>query len=221
MSKLVEEDITYLRKMCRYIQSEDYKSAIIDEYMDEDELSLSKILSYYSFTNRLPIPLGFKNILEKIIDPDIHELIDIPINSLNIRITIDCINKKLLGELALYYFETSSEEISFDSHYDEIIGNTLAEDNEFTIPEEGIIELFYDGGGDSGYINSDFSDGQNVPESIRSWCYYVLEKNFGGWEIEAGSNGSFTIDFNNRNILLNHGWNVESVDYILLFDEHF
>jgi hypothetical protein len=58
----------------------------------------------------------------------------------------------------------------------------------------GILQLDYSGGGDSGYIESSFVNGGRVPANIEDWCYEVLENNYGGWEINEGSQGYFVFD---------------------------
>jgi len=67
----------------------------------------------------------------------------------------------------------------------------------------------YNGSGDSGYIESDYTSknksGQ-IDDDIESICYNLLEE-YGGWEINEGSQG--TIDFTKDEITVNHEWNTE------------
>jgi hypothetical protein len=62
--------------------------------------------------------------------------------------------------------------------------------------------LKYNGGGDSGYIESDFENGEPSPGAVEEWCYQQLEENFGGWEINEGSQGEFQFDFNEKTVIL-------------------
>jgi hypothetical protein len=72
--------------------------------------------------------------------------------------------------------------------------------------------LSFEGSGDSGFLE-DFiiSDGRNIdcPSFFEDWCYDILGENFGGWEINEGSQGSFTILPDNKMIELSFGQNTE------------
>jgi hypothetical protein len=63
----------------------------------------------------------------------------------------------------------------------------------------------YDGGGDSGYINSDYrtEDGKtgDTPAAIEDICYDLLE-DYVGWEINEGSSGTFIFTKNTFIILI-------------------
>jgi hypothetical protein len=83
------------------------------------------------------------------------------------------------------------------------------------------LRLEYNGGGDSGYIESKFDSGESVPADIEDWCYRVLEDMHGGWEINEGSNGSFNFDTVNKVITLEHTYNVERNASLVLFKESF
>jgi hypothetical protein len=71
----------------------------------------------------------------------------------------------------------------------------------------GLLQLDYNGSGDSGYIESSFVDGGRVPANIENWCYEVLENNYGGWEINEGSQGYFLFDTKNNTIELELTYN--------------
>jgi len=78
-----------------------------------------------------------------------------------------------------------------------------------------IINFSYDGGGDSGQINSVSVDGKE--ENIHTWernektmsiinmAYDYLESEYGGWEIDDGSTGTLQIS-NNGFISSSHIW---------------
>ena len=90
------------------------------------------------------------------------------------------------------------------------------------IPETGILTLKYNGSGDSGYIENSFDEnGDDVPAGIEDWCYRALENNFGGWEINEGSDGEFIFDFNNSMVTLNHIMNTEETETDTLYEESF
>ena len=83
------------------------------------------------------------------------------------------------------------------------------------------LELRYYGSGDSGYLE-DYFDGTSIliPSKIEDWCYRQLENDFGGWEINEGSQGYFLFYLDQKEIELSHTMNVEeqSYDTLLEFD---
>lgn len=90
------------------------------------------------------------------------------------------------------------------------------------IPEEVFDEIFkeysvteivcaYNGGGDSGYIENDMELGGDTvptPSGIEDYCYTVLE-DFGGWEINEGSQGSIRFNLKSKEYSIDHQWNTE------------
>jgi hypothetical protein len=90
---------------------------------------------------------------------------------------------------------------------EELIAEIRASDA--TINSDGIARLDYSGGGDSGYLESSFDGGGRVPKEVEDWCYRVLEDNYGGWEINEGSQGYFLFNVTNRTIELEHTYNEE------------
>ena len=82
--------------------------------------------------------------------------------------------------------------------------------------EDGKLKITVDfnGGGDSGYIDEVgfINDGNDKYDLSAVWetkLYNILEKNHGGWEINEGSEGTFTIDNENQIIELDFRMNVE------------
>jgi len=75
--------------------------------------------------------------------------------------------------------------------------------------EKGVAR--YSGGGDSGQVDEVEElicekDKDDVEEIISQLCYEMLERHFGGWEIDSGSSGVFTLEMKNKTITyeLNH-----------------
>ena len=56
---------------------------------------------------------------------------------------------------------------------------------------------------------------------MEDWCYTQLENNFGGWEINEGSDGKFMFNFNDMIIVLEHTYNTEENATDTLFEESF
>jgi len=90
------------------------------------------------------------------------------------------------------------------------------------VPSDGILKLEYNGGGDSGFVENHFNPGtDSVPSGIEDWCYQQLENNFGGWEINEGSDGAFIFDFNTSTVTLDHTYNTEEQQIDTLYEESF
>lgn len=75
------------------------------------------------------------------------------------------------------------------------------------------VRIDYNGSGDSGYVEDQYQS-QNkkgdVPAGIEDICYELLE-DFGGWEINEGSQGNITLTKDSINI--NHQWNTEESEF--------
>jgi hypothetical protein len=124
-----------------------------------------------------------------------------------------------------YYDRGNENVIDFDSDEDKERFKEWDETGIFSdveVPDGGILELVYNGSGDSGYIESSFEEnGDGVPAHIEDWCYRVLEDNFGGWEINEGSDGKFVFNFNDGTVTLYHTMNVEEEAMDTLYEESF
>lgn len=72
-----------------------------------------------------------------------------------------------------------------------------------TTPEYRRLIFTFDGGGDSGYIESsgENEDGDSVELTgpLEDVCYEILQKYFSGWEIDEGSYGKIIFDFSDVN----------------------
>lgn len=112
-------------------------------------------------------------------------------------------------------------------HYDEYTFDELRE----RIPENvellneffnkgksscGIGNIDYNGSGDSGYIEDTMYCSRNDSSTISMNDYqpiidllYGLLSNYGGWEINEGSQGSFNFDFESETMAHEHGENYE------------
>jgi len=93
--------------------------------------------------------------------------------------------------------------------------------DDVSIPEDGYLTLKYNGGGDSGYIESDFENGEPSPGAVEEWCYQQLSDNFGGWEINEGSQGEFQFDFNEKTVILQHTYNTMLDETNTIWEEEF
>jgi hypothetical protein len=76
------------------------------------------------------------------------------------------------------------------------------------------VSVEYSGSNDEGYIGAitgaiGEQDNLELPSEmdriVHDWAYDALEESYGGWEIDAGSSGEFTIKPKERVTLLKHG----------------
>jgi hypothetical protein len=78
------------------------------------------------------------------------------------------------------------------------------------------IKVEFTGGGDSGYIESNGYNQDDVqigiPALIEDYLYDMLSNHQSGWEINEGSQGNFEISCNRKVISLNLGVNYERVE---------
>lgn len=94
--------------------------------------------------------------------------------------------------------------------------------------EEGKTEIRieFSGSGDSGYIDdyghtNDNNERVTLPAVWEDKLYNILERNHGGWEINEGSEGTFTINNAEEKIELDFRMNVETEDTGYEFEHQF
>ena len=140
-----------------------------------------------------------------------------------IKFLIDCVEK----DLTILVYENvhsstedgSSDEIPSDVHFRGLI--EYMKKNGYSIGH-----VYFNGGGDSGYIenNIDFSGGGSGRApldrfgKVEDYLYDMLNNTLSGWEIDAGSSGSFEINLNDDMIYLGinvYEYEMESVATLL------
>ena len=227
---LTPEEKKYLGKVSRYLASMGMNYGDINFEMEPDDEEISYGENYFPthFDNNYyaEIPDGLVPILKKIIDyvDDDGLYSNLPdgsdIDYQRFEITIDGVKREIsLTHIYSYYSEGDSTGIEYDDMIEEWEEKGIFEDIE--IPEDGYMVLKYNGGGDSGYIESDFDNGERSPDEIEEWCYKQLEENFGGWEINEGSQGEFQFDFNEKTVILSHTYNIIEDRSNTLWEEKF
>jgi len=107
-------------------------------------------------------------------------------------------------------FSTESELDENDEKEKEII-ETL---NQWLSEGHKFVKVDYSGGGDSGYIEgAGHGEGGigdiEIPAGFENYLYNMLELNYGGWEINEGSQGTFIINTEEKTVTLEHGMNDE------------
>ena len=74
------------------------------------------------------------------------------------------------------------------------------------------VELNYDGSGDSGWIDDNVNSDKGSKKStneLENIAYEALELFHAGWEINEGSNGSMTFNFDDQTFTIEHYQNIE------------
>ena len=227
---LTPEEKKYLGRVSRYLASMGMNYGEINFEMEQDDEEIS--YSEYGFPTHFDnnyyaeIPDGLIPILKKIIDyvDDDGLYSNLPdgsdIDYQRFEITISGVKKEIaLTHIYSYYSEGDSTGIEYDDMIEEWEEKGVFDDT--SIPEDGYLVLKYNGGGDSGYIESDFENGEPSPGAVEEWCYQQLEENFGGWEINEGSQGEFQFDFNEKTVILSHTFNIEESRTNTLWEEEF
>ena len=228
---LTPEEKKYLGKVSRYLASLGMSYGEIQFEMEPDDDEISYRENYFPthFENNYnaEIPDGLVPILKKIIgyvdDEGLYRELpdDGYIDYQRFDITIYVNEKKEISLTHSYSFQIGGEPegVEYDDMIEEWEEKGVFNDTE--IPEDNYLVLKYNGGGDSGYIESNFENGEPVPTEVEEWCYQQLEENFGGWEINEGSQGEFQFDFNEKTVILSHTYNIEESKSNTLWEEEF
>ena len=231
---LTPEDKKILRFVGRYLNSLGMSDGLLEsEGMDAYEgLDLSEInvseWTHFSNNYSVEVPDQLLPILEKILVSSQNKYDDLDIdtgdNDINyarVDVDIDTGNQEISIKYWYTYYATGdSSAVTWNEEEDEGVKEVLSEIDELddTLP---LMELRYNGSGDSGYIEGNFENGEEVPASVEDYCYRVLENMHGGWEINEGSQGTFLFDLEKREVTLEHQYNTEETDAYTLFEESF
>jgi hypothetical protein len=223
---LTPEEKKYLRSVSNYLKSLGTNVGNIEFDVESgwDTVDANE-LTHFSNMYRAEVPAGLIKILKKIIDY-VHE------NDLAFHDTPDDLSW-IRGEIDI---DGDTQEITVSEYWTEYstndtITNTFEDEPEIfmelkelfengNVPEK--LEVRFDGGGDSGYIHSTF-EGTNisVPANVEDYCYTLLERFFGGWEINEGSQGNFVFYLKDEITELNYSENTEIGKTNTLYEEKF
>lgn len=228
---LTPEDKKYLDRINRYVQSMGEKDVVLEiEAQDYDsKTEISDIdwddITHFDWQGRLDIPSGFIEILQKIFNyidqsgqysfPDMEgvnwNVFSVEINTVKRELTVK--------HQFSHYAETSEGEIEFEEPELMEQWKDQLETNGVQIPEDGVLSVYYSGGGDSGALDEDFSENnESIPGTMEDFCYNELSSNYGGWENNEGGQGRFEFNFNDGTIFLYHTENYEQQESNTLFE---
>ena len=233
---LTPEDKQYLRRVCRYLGSLGMIDGSIEMDIDSGwNWDFSDInwedQTHFANNYNAEVPDGLTPIYNKIADyiqennlyrsPEYDD-----INYERVDFDIDCQKGEIsVNHWYTYYQRGNSNSVTWDADDDKEIFEEWEKDGvleDLEIPIDGILTLKYNGSGDSGYIENTFEElGDQVPAAIEDWCYNQLERHFGGWEINEGSDGEFIFNFHDMTIELNHTYNVEENETDTIYEESF
>ena len=233
---LTPEDKQYLRRVCRYLASLGMQDGSIEMDVDSGfNFDFSDInwedQTHFANNYSAEVPDGLLPIYKKIADYiEGNSLYRVPdnddINYERIDFDIDCQKSEISVNHWYSYYDRGDSNSKYwvdedgKEIFEEWEKDGVFEDLE--IPNDGILTIKYNGGGDSGYIENSFEEiGDQVPSAIEDWCYNQLERNFGGWEINEGSDGEFLFNFHDMTIELNHTYTVEENETDTIYEESF
>ncbi len=231
---LTLEEKKYLQRVCRYLGSLGMSSGIIEFEFDYSEFDCEDVdwkqITTFSnnYTAEIPdimIEIS-KKLLNHVCENDLIRTPDVDdINWQRIEIDLDCEDSTISVVHDYNYYDTGDTETDFRSLEEEEENESLKE--VFDVLEDDpdiqdrILTIDYSGGGDSGYMEDSFTNGDSVPAVVSDFCYNMLENRFGGWEINEGSQGHFEIDLDKKEITLNHTYNLDETGRDTILEEKF
>ncbi len=235
MSKILTlEEKKYLQRVCRYLGSLGMTNGIIEFEFDYSEFDCEDVdwkqITTFSnnYTAEIPdvmIEIS-KKLLNYVCENDLIRTPDVDdINWQRIEIDLDCEDSTISVVLDYNYYDVGDTETDTRSLEEEEENESLKE--VFDVLEDDpeiqdrILTIDYSGGGDSGYLEDSFNNGDSVPAVVSDFCYNMLENRFVGWEINEGSQGHFEIDLDKKEISLNHTYNIDETGRDTLLEEKF
>jgi len=233
MSILTPEDKKYLRKISRYLESYELSEGFIEIVELEDgyqvyetsDINFDRVTNFYN-NYYAEVPEGLIPIIKKILitGERNQDKIDFPdyIDYGRIEIEIDRVNSEIrLNHYMVYTEASDGRSLEFTIEDNDIgidIFNSIREESTDVEP---IMELKYNGSGDSGYFEDRFENGVPVTGTVEDWCERALSYNFGGWENNEGSQGFFLFNMENNTAELHHTYNERNNITTTLFEEEF
>ena len=176
----------------------------------------------YSFTQSIEMYDKIKNLVNEIS----QEIIDAGAFD-----DTDCDNSASL----IFNFDNKERKLNVKGYYSKMInipGGIVKEEDDFTPAVTEFMEslksqnidyfsVIFDGGGDSGYIDKQGSNDIQIAAGVEDYLYEMLS-DFGGWEINEGSHGTFHFNVKSGNIELEfYGHSMEDETIGIVFSCEF
>ncbi len=207
---VTEEQLKSLKLFSYYLQSHGIKKAEMQVYVEDCTIGYMPD-NAYGDGGHAELYDAIRETLENIVEAnELHSQGDDCDNRGSLNFFINCVERTLEAEYDEYV--TGTNEMS-DSKYiddDDLDGDEKDAIESFLneISKTGD-KVYFNGGGDSGEIDSRTDNGIEVPTDVLNFLYSWLENFYGGWEINEGSQGSFDFDPSERAVFLNFGENTE------------
>lgn len=181
-------------------------------------------VTFYCNGNEKSIPQNMMDILTDVLESYAMELYDEARYHFddgmsswsNFDVYFDKTTIKIGGtDVTVYGTEDTGSYYEFGDYEEgDSIYDTFIEVQKFLeeINSNGVV-IDYSGGGDSGYVEGQYQSENgsgDVPAGIEDICYNLLE-DFGGWEINEGSQGKITLT--KKSIDIDHRWNTEESEF--------
>ena len=192
---LTPEEKKYLQRTSNYLGSYGMTSGSISFEMDEydstlkvDEINFNRIKTFdnnYSVEVLPPLVKIIRKVIYHVdeLNPELDYggAGDDDVTYQEYDFIIDTVHKDIsVMHSYSYYGRGGEHSITFDSDDDKARFDRWMENemSEIEVPEDGILRITFNGGGDSGYLESDFYPTNDaVPAAIEDWCYKNMVQN--------------------------------------------
>lgn len=212
---MTQKEKTVFKMMSSYVQKMGCDSAeMMGEYWDDELFSNRNFDCKGGGTYKFPFDASdVINGWVDSLDLDINSYEDEGLNSVWLEISPK--NNSISVIAGFSETQLGEEQLIVESLSDKLNVEELKKEVENDFGDFKNIEVQFNGYGDSGGLEGIKVDGKDygsdrIPSSLEEVLYPMLQ-NFGGWEIDSGSEGFFDIDLENDKVVLHFYWN-EQVD---------
>jgi len=212
---MTQKEKILFKMMSSYIQKMGCDSAeIMGEYWDDELFSDRSFICKGGGSYKFPFDASdVINGWVDSLDLDIRSYEDEGLNSVWLEISPKDNSISVIAGFS--EIQPGEEQLIDESLSDKLNVEELKKELQKRFGEFKDIEIQFNGYGDSGGLDGIKVDGRDygsddIPSSLEDVSYTMLQ-NFGGWEIDSGSEGFFNIDLENDKVVLHFHWN-EQVD---------
>lgn len=212
---MTQKEKTVFKMMSSYVQKMGCDSAeMMGEYWDDELFSDRNFNCKSGGTYKFPFDASdVINGWVDSLDLDINSYEDEGLNSVWLEISPKDNSISVIAGFS--EIQLGEEQLIVESLSDKLNVEELKKEVEKYFGDFKNIEVQFNGYGDSGGLEGIKVDGEeygsdSIPRSLKEVLYPMLQ-NFGGWEIDSGSEGYFDVDLENDKVVLHFHWN-EQVD---------
>ena len=212
---MTQKEKTVFKMMSSYINKMGCDSAdIMGEYWDDELFSDRSFNCEGGETHKFPFDAS--DVINGWVDSlnlDIGSYEDEGLNSVWLEISPKYNSISVIAGFS--EIQLGEEQLIDESLSDNLNVEELKKELQKRFGEFKDVKIQFNGYGDSGELDGIKVDGRDygsdrIPSSLEEVLYTMLQ-NFGGWEIDSGSEGFFNIDLENDKVVLHFHWN-EQVD---------